>query len=457
MSFVDSWPSTVTRSKERLTHTPSSSSAVSGESSASVSTKHSIVAKRGEIMPAPLHWALRRTLPDGSSTSRLARFSKRVGRLDRALEGARRRSRRAARARRRMPFSDRVHGQVVADRAGRGERHLGLGDARGGGRGALRLGGVFEAAPAGRGVRAAGVGEHRAQRRRSRQRSRVSSTGAAAALERGEARGAHGRLLGVADEQADVGAPLGFSPAATPAARKPAGRPASSASSRTCAGAAPSASGRRARCRHALTAAPSSPGRPNIRFRFWTACEEVPFQRLSMRGEHEHLAGVLVGGGEEAAVVRLAHLAHPGRRVHDLDERLVRVGVGEQLAAAPRRSTARVGRDVAAGHLALVERHEVGLELDARRPAPSAARAAPRSPACAGARRPCRGGCSRPPSRGGWSRRRSRPAPEMPCLASITTSAISARARERRERQQRRGRVAAGVGDDARAARSRSR
>ena len=42
------------RSNERFTHTPSSRSAVSGPSTASVCTKHSIVAKPGWIIPAPL-------------------------------------------------------------------------------------------------------------------------------------------------------------------------------------------------------------------------------------------------------------------------------------------------------------------------------------------------------------------------------------------------------------------
>ena len=47
VSLVESWPSTEIRSKERLTHTPSSRSAVSGSSAASVCTKHSMVAKAG--------------------------------------------------------------------------------------------------------------------------------------------------------------------------------------------------------------------------------------------------------------------------------------------------------------------------------------------------------------------------------------------------------------------------
>ena len=54
MSLVESWPSTLMRSNERLTVTERSRSQVSAESAASVCTKHSRVAKRGEIIPAPL-------------------------------------------------------------------------------------------------------------------------------------------------------------------------------------------------------------------------------------------------------------------------------------------------------------------------------------------------------------------------------------------------------------------
>ena len=76
MSFVESWPSTLIRSNERLTQTPSSRSAVSACSTASVWTKQSIVAKPGWIIPAPLAWALIRTLPDGQrDVERSARFS----------------------------------------------------------------------------------------------------------------------------------------------------------------------------------------------------------------------------------------------------------------------------------------------------------------------------------------------------------------------------------------------
>ena len=75
MSEVDSWPSTLMRSNERLTVTPSSRSHSSADSFASVWMNTSRVAKFGEIMPAPLPWMLRRTLPVDSATSSVTRFS----------------------------------------------------------------------------------------------------------------------------------------------------------------------------------------------------------------------------------------------------------------------------------------------------------------------------------------------------------------------------------------------
>ena len=54
-SLVDSWPSTVIRSKERSTAGAAAAARASRDRPrASVSTKHSIVAKHGEIMPGPL-------------------------------------------------------------------------------------------------------------------------------------------------------------------------------------------------------------------------------------------------------------------------------------------------------------------------------------------------------------------------------------------------------------------
>ena len=69
VSLVESCPSTETRSNERATQTPSSRSAVSSASAASVWTKQSIVANAGEIIPAPLACAVSRTVPEGSATS----------------------------------------------------------------------------------------------------------------------------------------------------------------------------------------------------------------------------------------------------------------------------------------------------------------------------------------------------------------------------------------------------
>ena len=83
VSLGDSWPSTLTRSNERVTVTPSSRSAVSGASSASVWTNTRRVAKFGEIMPAPFAWALMRTVPACSSTLKRHVLREGVGCADR--------------------------------------------------------------------------------------------------------------------------------------------------------------------------------------------------------------------------------------------------------------------------------------------------------------------------------------------------------------------------------------
>ena len=66
----------------------------------------------------------------------------------------------------------------------------------------------------------------------------------------------------------------------------------------------------------------------------------------------------------DAADVRLADVAHAGRRGGELDERLVRVSVGVQRLEASE-VVDRLGRShVAADELALVERHEMRDERD---------------------------------------------------------------------------------------------
>ena len=89
VSFVESWPSTEMRSNERLTQTPSSRSAVSARSAASVCTKQSIVAKLGWIIPAPLACAVSRTVPPGSVDVERDVLVERVGRPDRARRSPR--------------------------------------------------------------------------------------------------------------------------------------------------------------------------------------------------------------------------------------------------------------------------------------------------------------------------------------------------------------------------------
>ena len=184
MSFVESCPSTEMRSNERFTHTPSSRSAVSGSSAASVCTKQSIVANAGEIIPAPFACALSRTVPDGSSTSSAAFFGERVGRADRLAERAVAvRARARARACR-MPADHLVGVERHADHAGRGDRHAVLGHAP-------------PPSPPAPCMRAASSSPRRpvaafalpefattARMPSSRQRSCVSSTGAASTPER---------------------------------------------------------------------------------------------------------------------------------------------------------------------------------------------------------------------------------------------------------------------------------
>ena len=234
VSLVDSWPSTETRSKDRFRQTPSSRSAVSGASAASVWTKQSIVAKRGEIMPAPLHWALRpTTAPDGRRDLQAGALLGCVGRLDRQLKvpGALGAELAGGLG---EPAQDGLDGELVADRSGRGEGDLGLVAADGRGGRVLGRGGVLEALLAGRGVGAARVREHGSKGSR-RQRARVTSTGAAGralAVKRAA-------LTGTGPSQTSRPRsvrPLGLMPQATPAARKPAGSGTSGPRSRTCAG-----------------------------------------------------------------------------------------------------------------------------------------------------------------------------------------------------------------------------
>ncbi len=141
-------------------------SAVSGASAASVCTKHSIVAKRGEIMPAPLHWALRphrrptAARPPGRRASRTRRSSG-------SPAGSRRRRRRrsSSRACGHARAAIGVHGEV-AGRSRRSRRARPRRDQPTAASAAAPcvVAASVEPALAGGGVGAAGVGEHGAQR-----------------------------------------------------------------------------------------------------------------------------------------------------------------------------------------------------------------------------------------------------------------------------------------------------
>ena len=163
-------------------------------------------------------------------------------------------------------------------------------------RGALGLGGVVEPAPAGRGVRAAGVGEDRAQRiqpaalladeHRRRGRSRV-----------GEARRAD-RVLGVAHEQPEVAASAGLDPARDPGGPEAGGQARVRARGRARARArAPSASGR--------TAAAGRLGRPVAEHVFARA--HVRSFALGLAEHHVQVLHRLRGGPLPQVVDRRQH------------------------------------------------------------------------------------------------------------------------------------------------------
>ena len=166
VSLVESCPSTEMRSKERFTHTPSSRSAVSGSSAASVCTKHSIVANAGEIIPAPFACAHSRTVPDGSSTSSAAFFANasvvRIASPNAPSPSGASSARACRMPRITLSVSSGTPITPVEATATRSSS-----TARRHRRGALHARGVLEPAAAGGGVRVAGVGDDRRGCRRA--------------------------------------------------------------------------------------------------------------------------------------------------------------------------------------------------------------------------------------------------------------------------------------------------
>ena len=148
-------------------------------------------------------------------------------------------------------------------------------------------------------------------------------------------------LVGVADEEADVGLAAALQAAGRAAARKPGASSAGSSSSTS-----PAAATQRERKNLVVCCARRSPSvssRPSIRFRFWIAWPEAPFQRLSIAAKTDR-AALADDRRVDPAEVGVAHVANAGRRLDDLDERLVarsarRTGTQAPAPSALARST----------------------------------------------------------------------------------------------------------------------
>ena len=223
----------------------------------------------------------------------------------------------------------------------------------------------------------------------SRERSRVTSTGAASTPERVK-RAALVVVGRVGDEQADVG----------PAAGLDARRHARGAEAgRQAAGgvlAHPFGHLDPARGEEGAHSSPTVSSHVEHQVEVLDRLRRGALPQVVDGGEDEDLLRALVHARVDAAEVRVAHVAHAGRPVGQLDERLVRVGVGEQrvdvdraCAACSSRRRARPGRAAPGA---------------ARRSRGSARRGRP-----APGRSRSRGG-GRPRRRGSRSRRRRRSA-----------------------------------------------
>ena len=405
------------RSNERSTAARSSRSSVTASSAASVWTKQSMVAKEGEIIPAPFACAQRRTDPPDSGTSRRAVLGPAVGGHDRlgedgaavrrqlaggALDARRRPARGRGRRRSRRwtrrppaPAAGRARSAVAATIVARDrEPALAVAD--------VRDAAVDDHCPQPRELGAARDLDRRRDDRVAREQRRRRGVVA----RRTPAR--RGRAAPTASSRrrprlpGSPGAAAAARPRATPGGRARTHR-------------------ERKKARSAAHRRPSASSRPSITLRFCTACPAAPFHRLSIAANTStRPSGAVVG--VDAADVRVAHVAHARRHGGQLDEALVAVGVVEQLLDLAGSQLAR-RRHVAARQQALVERQQVRHERDA------AARG--RAPPAPGRSR-ARGGGRRPRTAFTFSSAdtkcvrsfASRPAPDTPLFASTTASAI---------------------------------
>ena len=354
VSLVDSWPSTEMRSNERLTHHAGEQLERLGRRARRRSARsRTSWRSAARSCPRPSPARDRRTVPPASSTSRHARLGQRSVVMIACAEVARRRRRAPDRRARARP---RAAARAAA--RGRSRRSRPRPPAR-----ARRPSSSAARAPAWRsavsmprcavaGVRAAGVGHDGAQPVERRPAARRSPARPRRAL-RGEARRRDGRPARPTRARPRRG-PVGFSPAATPAARKPAGQRARVELRSRARAARPSASGR---SRHAH-AAPPSRRRPEHQVEVLHRLAGGALPEVVDRGERQHAPGRRLDRRVDAADVGVAHVAHAGRRVGQLDERLAaRRRRAKSSRSSSARSAARARRHVAAGEQPLVERH----------------------------------------------------------------------------------------------------
>ena len=227
MSLVESWPSTEMRSNERFTQTPSSRSAVSGCSAASVcdEAEHGREARRDH--PRALRLRADRTVPDGSATSSVSRFSN-------ASVVAIARQNAASPSRRELPArgQDRARSCRPSASARRSRRST---RPRRGPRARRRPSRPRPACaprPPARGCRSPRSRCRSWRRRRAARRagSALASTTGAASTPEAVKRAALTASGSSQTSSARSGSPDGLIPAGTPAARKPAASPPSSTS-----------------------------------------------------------------------------------------------------------------------------------------------------------------------------------------------------------------------------------
>src|SRR5918992_1194491 len=345
------------RSKERFTHTPVSRSRASCWSAASVWTKQNIVAKRGWIIPAPFAWAASRTLPDCSSTSRQARLGPlSLVRIDSEKAPA-------------SPSSAAKAWWMPASTLSRGS--------------SCPITPV-EATPTWAGSTpscsaavdciAAAVARPRppsptfeqpelAATARRRPRSACFETMTGAPTRALVVKRAADTVSGASETSTPTSRPSGLIPAATPAARKSAGR-ACGSSSRTCPGASTQRE-RKKVTRAARSLEPLRLGQPEHQVEVLHGLARGALPEVVDRAERED--AVAGHRDVDGRTVREAHVAGVGRHVEQLDERLVGVCVGVQLAHGV--PVERLGEPgVAARHQALVDRQQVRYEreVDAR-------------------------------------------------------------------------------------------